>query len=133
MTVALRACALLTALVFAGVFLGAAQAAEKFPFGRWRVADGTAIIKVYPCGGAVCGAVAAAPPPQPGEKSAVGIRILIGLRPDGEGFSGKIYNLDNGQYYDGSLLPGADADHLKIRGCVAGGGLCGGETWRRVK
>lgn len=121
------------ALLSSALFGGVATAAEKFPFGRWRVADGTAIIKVYPCGGAVCGAVAAAPPPQPGEKSAVGVKILIGLRPDSEGFSGKIYNLDNGQYYDGSLLPGADADHLKIRGCVAGGGLCGGETWRRVR
>jgi len=126
-----KAVALSSVLLFTAFTASSALAAE-FPFGLWRVADGTAVIRVSPCGGAVCGYVAAAPKPEPGEKSAVGRKILLNLRRSGDSWHGPILNLDDGKTYQGSISQGGDANHLKIQGC-AGGGICGGETWRRVR
>jgi uncharacterized protein (DUF2147 family) len=121
------------ALSVVGVLGAPAAFAAQFPFGLWRVADGTAVIRVTPCGGGVCGTVAAAPKPGPGEKSAVGQKILLNLRRAGNVWKGRIFNLDNGKIYDGEISQGADADHLQVQGCLPGGGLCGGETWKRAR
>jgi uncharacterized protein (DUF2147 family) len=100
------------------------------PVGFWRVADGSAVIEIKPCSLDLCGFVAAAPPPGPGEKPAIGQQILLGMRSDGVVWRGPIFNLDDGNQYDGEISL-EDADHLKIKGCLLGGGLCGGETWKR--
>jgi uncharacterized protein (DUF2147 family) len=110
---------------------GLANAGAEQAFGLWRVADGSAIIRIKPCGTALCGFVAAAPAPAPGEKSAVGQKILLDLRREGESWRGLIFNLDDRKSYDGEISMGVDSAHLKVRGCVPGGGVCGGETWKR--
>lgn len=124
-------------LVSAGLFAGCGIAraekpagAPQAPFGLWRVADGTAVISIKPCGRALCGYIAAAPAPGPGEKSAVGRKILLNLRREGAVWRGPIHNLDDGKTYKGEILV-ADETHLKIRGCLPDSGLCGGETWKR--
>ncbi|MCI4678524.1 DUF2147 domain-containing protein [Rhodoblastus acidophilus] len=127
-----RAVALSSVLVLMALGSPAATAAQ-FPYGVWRVADGSALIRISPCGGGVCGYVAAAPRPAPGEKSAVGKKILLNLRRVGDVWKGRIFNLDNGTLYDGEISQGGDANHLRVQGCVAGGGLCGGETWKRAR
>src|SRR5208337_3258169 len=98
----------------------------------WRVADGTALIDIKPCGRALCGYIAAAPAPGPGEKTAVGREILLELRREGEVWRGAILNLDDGKTYRGEISVG-DETHLKIKGCLPDGGLCGGETWKRER
>ena len=109
-----------------------ANAGAEQAFGLWRVADGSAIIRIKPCGTALCGFVAAAPAPAPGEKSAVGQKILLDLRREGDRWRGPIFNLDDGKIYDGEISHGRRSlNHLKVRGCVPGGGVCGGETWKR--
>jgi uncharacterized protein (DUF2147 family) len=125
------------ALVSAGLIAGGGAAwaekpseAPKAPFGLWRVADGTAVIDIKRCGRALCGYIAAAPAPGPGEKSAVGSKILLDLRRDGAVWRGPIHNLDDGKTYKGEISV-ADETHLKIRGCLPDSGLCGGETWKR--
>ena len=111
--------------------LGVAGAAEPAaPFGLWRVADGSAVIRIKSCGPALCGFVAGAPPPGPGEKSVVGQKILLDMRREGAVWRGSIYNIDDGKTYDGEISIG-DETRLKIKGCLPGGGLCGGETWKR--
>jgi uncharacterized protein (DUF2147 family) len=120
----------LTVAALASGALSAHAGAEQ-AFGLWRVADGSAIIRIQPCGAALCGFVAAAPPPAPGEKSAVGRKILLDLRREGDVWRGSILNLDDRQTYNGEISIGVDSAHLKVRGCVPGGGLCGGETWKR--
>ena len=80
---------------------------------------------------ALCGFVAAAPAPAPGEKSAVGQKILLDLRREGDRWRGPIFNLDDQKTYDGEISMGVDGSRLKVRGCVPGGGVCGGETWKR--
>jgi uncharacterized protein (DUF2147 family) len=128
-----NAAAALFSLALAMGFTAAPAQAETFPFGLWRVADGSAVIRVKPCGKAVCGVIAAAPKPEPGEKSSVGQKILINLKREGDSWKGPIFNLDNGKMYDGEISQGGDSDHLKVRGCLPGGGLCGGETWKRAR
>jgi uncharacterized protein (DUF2147 family) len=127
-----KALAFSSFLVVATLAAQAASAAQ-FPFGLWRVADGTAVIRVSPCGRGVCGVVAAAPKPAPGEKSAVGRKILLNLRRSGDVWKGRIFNLDDGKMYDGQISQGSDANHLQVQGCLPGGGLCGGETWKRAR
>ncbi len=110
----------------------ACAAGPDAPTGLWRVADGSAVIRIKSCGRELCGYVASAPKPGPGEKSPIGRKILLGLRRDGAVWRGPIFNLDNGKTYAGEILL-SDAAHLKIKGCLPGGGLCGGETWKRER
>ncbi len=113
--------------------LAPARAGETpTPMGLWRVADGSAVIRVKPCGRDLCGFIAEAPKPGPGEKSSIGRKILLGLRRDGAVWRGPIFNLDNGKTYAGEVSL-SDAVHLKIKGCLPAGGLCGGETWKRER
>lgn len=106
----------------------AAAQAPANPLGLWRVADGSAIIRIKACGKAVCGYVAAAPAPAPGAKSVVGTKILLGLRQEGAVWRGAIFNIDDGKTYHGEIS--LNGDHLKVKGCLPNG-FCGGETWRR--
>jgi uncharacterized protein (DUF2147 family) len=120
---------LLAALVIALLVLPVA-AAETQPaaIGMWRVADGSATIRIKRCDNALCGFVASAPPPEPGAASAMGQKILIDLHQDGEIWRGTIFNLDDGQTYTGEIA--VEGDLLKVKGCLPAG-ICGGETWRR--
>jgi len=125
-------------LAFALFFdIAAAQTpAAPEPTGLWRVADGTAVVRISHCGAGLCGFIAAAPPPEPGKASSVGKKILIDMRrqidpgPQAESWRGRIFNLEDGKTYDGEISL-KSADRLKIKGCIVGGGACGGETWRR--
>jgi uncharacterized protein (DUF2147 family) len=104
--------------------------AAPAPTGLWRVADGTAVVRIAHCGAALCGVIAAAPPPEPGKPSAIGKKILIDMRRRDESWRGRIFNLEDGKIYDGEIAL-KSADRLKITGCLPGGGACGGEVWRR--
>ena len=125
----LRAAALLALTLCA--LVASASAEEYSLLGLWRVGDGSAVIEVKPCGEAdICGVVASAPAPAPGEKPAVGQQILVGMKRVGNLYRGSIFNIDDGKTYDGEIsLSGPD--RLEIRGCQPNGGLCGGETWKR--
>jgi uncharacterized protein (DUF2147 family) len=118
----------LAALVIALLVVPAAAETQPGAAGLWRVADGTATIRIKPCGDALCGFVASAPEPEPGAASAVGRQILYNMREDGESWRGIIYNLDDGQTYEGEIS--TEGGYLKVKGCLPGG-FCGGETWRR--
>ena len=125
----LRAAALL-ALTFSAA-AASARAEEYSMLGQWRVGDGSAVIDVKPCGeGDICGFVASAPAPGPGEKPAVGRQILVNMKRAGPVYRGSIFNIDDGKTYDGEISLSAP-DRLEIRGCLPNGGLCGGETWKR--
>jgi len=118
------------ALALAATSSFAQTPAAPPPTGLWRVADGTAVVRIARCGAGLCGVIAAAPPPEPGKPSAVGKKILIDLRRHDESWRGRIFNLEDGKIYDGEISL-KSADRLKITGCLPGGGACGGEVWRR--
>jgi uncharacterized protein (DUF2147 family) len=130
--------------LFLGGFLAVSTAALADPTGEWRVADGTATIRIHRCGGgALCGNVATTvsapgkddrnPDPNKRNRSVLGMEVLIDMRPAGQNlWSGTSYNADDGQYYATKIsLEGASA--LKIEGCAPGGGPCGSQLWSRVQ
>lgn len=116
-------------------------AAAQSPVGEWLVEDGTAHIRVLPCGGALWGVIAWTkgapgtdehnPDPAKRSRSVLGIPILLNMKPAGSRWDGEVYNAENGETYTShiSLVSG---DVLRIEGCVMGGFICGGENWKRV-
>jgi uncharacterized protein (DUF2147 family) len=113
------------------------------PIGVWQVADGTATVQIRKCGAALCGVVASTrtapgkddknPDPSKRNRSVLGIEVLISLRPTASNiWAGSSYNAEDGQMYAAQVsMQGEQA--LQIQGCVPNGGLCGSETWTRVK
>ena len=119
---------------------GISSTAHADPVGEWRVADGTATIRIKKCGSNFCGFVASAttpgkdirnPDPTKRDRSTVGIEVLFNLKgaPDNT-FSGETYNADDGQIYIATLTPMGSS--MAIKGCVPNGGACGSETWTLV-
>jgi uncharacterized protein (DUF2147 family) len=125
-------------LIAAGGFSTAAMAD---PTGEWRVADGTATVRIKKCGSGFCGFVATAttpgkdirnPDPSKRDRSVIGIEVLFNLKPTGDNaFTGETYNADDGQIYIATLVPNGPS--MEIKGCVPNGGVCGSETWTLVR
>ncbi|WP_036260092.1 DUF2147 domain-containing protein [Methylocapsa aurea] len=128
--------------VLALVILSVSQAGAD-PIGEWRVQDGNATVRIRKCGAAFCGFIASTrtapgkdeknPDPSKRTRSVLGIEVLIGLRPAGNNlWSGQTYNAEDGQMYNASVSMASD-QALQIQGCVPNSGLCGNETWTRVR
>lgn len=135
----------LSAAVFFGLALSASAGltAGAELLGEWRVADGSATIAIKKCGPAYCGYVASTvgpadkdyknPNPSLRNRSTLGIQILFDLRSAGDNvWTGLTYNAQDGQTYNAKLSMNGSAA-MNIQGCVPNGGLCGSETWARVK
>ncbi len=118
-----------------------AQAAPgNDPAGLWVTETGQSKIKIAPCGGGYCGTIVAAPgkaldAKNPDEslrgRSVVGVQILDARKPEGGGYSGTLYNPNDGKTYSGSMHL-KDASTLEVSGCVLAV-LCKSQTWTRVK
>jgi uncharacterized protein (DUF2147 family) len=139
-----RLCAAAAVTVFALFCAGAASADPK---GLWLAQDG-ARVKVGPCGGALCATIAAPksaydpetgrpwtdknnPDPAQRGRPLVGVPVLYGLVPEGPGrWSGRLYNVDNGNSYVGRLLELGPAT-IRVEGCAIG--ICGGQNMTRIK
>ncbi|GAC1329973.1 MAG: hypothetical protein NVSMB26_06840 [Beijerinckiaceae bacterium] len=130
--------------VLAGAALLVSVPALADPTGEWRVQDGKATVRIHKCGGeALCGSIASTtgpagkdqhnPNPALRNRSVKGIQVLNNMRPSAGGtWSGPVYNAEDGQMYSGKLSLVSE-QQLKLEGCVPGGGLCGAETWTRVR
>ncbi len=127
----------LTAAIFA------AAPAFADPVGDWRVADGTATVRIKHCGAALCGYIASTstpagkddhnPDPSKRSRSVMGIEVLINMQKAGDNvWSGTTYNAEDGQTYSAKISLVSE-QALQIQGCTPGGGACGSETWARVK
>lgn len=131
---------IVTAIAFTAIFIGQANAD---PVGEWRVADGSAIVRIRKCGAALCGFVASTrsapgkdernPDPSKRNRSVIGIEVLISLKPAGSNtWTGATYNAEDGLYYSATMSMQSE-QALQIKGCGPNGGVCGSETWTRVK
>jgi uncharacterized protein (DUF2147 family) len=123
-----------------GLALAMPAAASASPAGDWLVADGTAVIRVAPCGqGAYCGKIAWAPKdgvddhnPDASKRgrSIIGTTILVDMKPSGNNrWEGEIYNPEDGKTYSGSIAV-VSPDMLRVEGCLLV--FCGGENWTRT-
>jgi uncharacterized protein (DUF2147 family) len=119
----------------------AAPAAAPSPVGEWRVADGTAHIRVVDCGGALWGVVSwekkpgrdtENPDPAKRKRPTLGMPVLLHMTPGDERghWEGNVYNAENGNTYDASIEM-RGRDKLHVEGCALGI-LCGGEDWTRL-
>jgi uncharacterized protein (DUF2147 family) len=111
--------------------------------GDWLVDDKSTVIRVQPCGAAMCGYIAwgKGPPggtdknnPDPAKKNRplLGMPIILDMKSAGANrYQGEIYNAKDGKIYSGSISLVNDKT-LRIEGCVLGF-LCGGENWARAK
>jgi uncharacterized protein (DUF2147 family) len=136
----MRRLLVLTALAFTAISVGQANAD---PLGDWRVADGNATVRIRKCGADFCGFVASTrsapgkdernPDPSKRSRSVIGIEVLMNLKSNGSNsWAGTTYNAEDGLFYTATVsMQGEQA--LQIKGCGPNGGVCGSETWTRVK
>jgi uncharacterized protein (DUF2147 family) len=137
------AAAVILSLMF-GLTLAPANAAE--PAGTWLTQNADARIRVARCGGNMCGTIVwikdpvdaqtGKPPvdsrnPDPGKRNRkiVGLQIFAMASDGNGGWSGGIYNSDDGQTYRGKLVLRSSAQ-LEVQGCT--GAFCGSETWTKA-
>ncbi len=99
--------------------------------GNWITADGKAVIRVAPCGEAMCGRIVELPSIDPGERAKdsrnpdpakrgrglIGLRVFWALVPSERRFEGKGYSPERGRYFDAEIW--RDGDRLRVKGCVA--------------
>lgn len=112
------------------------------PTGDWLVEDGAARIRIAICNGSLWGVIgwektpggtdSENPDPAKRSRPMLGLPILIDMKPASPTkWAGQIYNAKNGKLYQASVDLQSDTA-LKVQGCIAGGLLCGGETWSRA-
>jgi uncharacterized protein (DUF2147 family) len=99
--------------------------ASPRPVGHWRVADGSAVIDIRPCGENLCGFVASG-----GEAS--GKQVFFNMKPEGDEWSGTIVNVQDGERYSGHISL-VSQSILRVEGCAMGGMFCGDQKWSRVE
>ena len=126
-----------------------AGSASADPKGLWRAQDG-AHVKVGPCGGAMCATIAAlrsAVDPETGRpwtdknnpeayrrsaaaRLSASLFFMVWCRMDQGRWSGRLYNIDNGNSYAGHLLELGPAT-IRVEGCAID--ICGGQNMTRIK
>lgn len=128
-------------LVLGAVFgLGLAGVALADPVtGTWKTAEGDEggylHVSMAPCGGAVCGTIAAAFDGT-GAPSAdyehLGKKMIWDMKAgDGGAYGGgKVWAPDSDKTYRSKMQ--LSGNTLEVKGCVAGGVICRGQKWQRV-
>lgn len=128
-------------LILAAAFgLGFAGAALSDPAeGTWKTEPGDTggylLVAVSSCGGSICGTIKTAYDKNGVEQSDYehkGKRMLWDMQPgDGGAYSGgQIWAPDSDKTYSSKMS--LDGNALTVKGCVAGGLICRGQTWKRV-
>jgi uncharacterized protein (DUF2147 family) len=110
--------------------------------GDWRVADGSAVVRVEPCGDRMCGRIAqlvgdpdaldeANPSPALATRRVCGITILHGLQASAAAkwTGGQLYDPESGKTLNGVSVM-QKGDRLQVS--IGSGPFAGAETWRRV-
>ena len=129
--------------------IGPAHAVD--PIGLWLIADGTAKVRIFPCGEAICGTVAWLSEPLDAEtgrpqtdklnadpqlrsRPMLGVSVVLGMhrRSEDNKWIGRIYNPDDGKTYQASIEI-LDGSRLKIEGCetVLSAVWCDTQIWSR--
>jgi uncharacterized protein (DUF2147 family) len=115
-----QALAMTAALSISACHTTAAPAAS--PQGRWVTASHNLVVEIAPCGALMCGAIAKVlanySMSGAGRSSArplpVGFRLITDMRPDGDHWTGRIFDRENGRTYDLSVRKLSDL-RLEVR------------------
>lgn len=112
-----------------------AQAAIE---GRWKNAKGSVVVRVAPCGGALCGYVvdatakAKAGARKGGTDDLIGTRILTNLRPVGNGtYRGQAFEPKRNIHVPATVRV-ISPTVLSVKGCLIAGIICKEQRWTRV-
>lgn len=116
----------LSALILAAGWAGALRAGEaRVPTGLWLTEDRGGVVRVEPCGAALCGVIVGLSDfPPSGVKldvhgrSQCHLTLLAGLRPQEDGrWHGTVTNPEDGRTYSAEVWVPADGT-LRLRGYV---------------
>lgn len=125
-------------LVLSAAALPASALAEQALTGQWKNPKGSVVVRLTPCGNAICGVVVNASDHakdtarKGGTPNLVGTRILSGLRPAGDGsFKGQAFDPKRNIHAPATVrMVGPDA--LSVEGCAFLGLVCKEQRWTRV-
>jgi len=104
----------------------ASHAPDETPVGDWQSEGNKGLVRIEPCGAALCGYVLNRSPDTKGEA------VLINMKPKAaSGWSGNIYSLASGDtYYATMAMQGPNS--LKVEACALGRFFCSGNVWSRI-
>lgn len=127
-----------TALVLLALGVPVKASAQDMLKGQWRNPKGSVVVRLTPCGRAICGVVinasdhAKETARRGGTPNLIGTRILSDLRPSGDGnFKGQVFDPKRNIRAPATVrLIGHDA--LEVRGCAFLGLVCMEQRWTRV-
>ncbi len=109
--------------------------------GSWIPKEKEAVIRIAPCGAAMCGTISRylVTPPKGADqrdennpdknlrnRKLLGSDVLINFTPDGSQWKGKIYDARNGKTYRSVVYKGKSGN-LIVKGCI--GPFCQSQTW----
>ncbi len=135
---------IITTIIATLFSVGAASAAFAAPVaitGNWVPKEKEAVIKIAPCGTAMCGTISKylVTPPKGADqrdennpdknlrnRKLLGSNVLINFTADGDKWKGKIYDARNGKTYRSVVYKGKSGN-LVVKGCI--GPFCQSQTW----
>ena len=123
------------AILTIALMLGAGAAMADPVEGMWKTQpdDGAyAHVKMAPCGANYCGTIVRTFNDTGEYKSPnLGKQLVRDMAPKGGGaYEGKVWRPSNDKIYFGKMK--LSGNSMTMKGCVAGGLLCSGQTWSRI-
>lgn len=125
-------------LVLLAAAVPAMSTAQTVLTGQWKNPKGSVIVRLTPCGNAICGVVinasehAKETARKGGTPHLVGTRILSDLRPAGDGsFRGQAFDPKR-NIHAPAIVRLVSRDSLAIRGCAILGLVCMEQLWTRI-
>ena len=118
---------------------GAAWAADPAD-GLWKTAEGETggylHVKIGACGNAICGTISKAfdaNGASSNDYEHLGKRLIWDMQAKGDGSysGGKVWAPDTDKTYKSKMS--LSGNTLTVKGCVAGGAICRGQDWTRIK
>lgn len=106
--------------------------------GTWKNRPNTLVVRIAPCGSALCGTVIEAAEDakesvkKAGTASLIGTKVLEGLHKSGAGtYSGQVFNPNLNIHAAGTVTL-VSPTILLVKGCVLAGLICKQQHWTRV-
>ena len=125
-------------LVASVVGLATPARARESIEGVWKNRPNTLVVKIAPCGGALCGTVIGAAEDakesvrKAGTPNLVGTRVLTDLKMSSNGtYRGDVFNPNLNIHASGTVTL-VNPNVLLVRGCVLAGLICRQQHWKRV-